>query len=266
MMKRLIVLLLLSMSAHAADKTALNTGYAHYADIVFAAGFAEASGDFRELVTDTLIGVPGSGVTRGTDVTYEEYAACTSTIGDAIDFGDNDAWDGKAAMTVAALVRNNQSTTNSNQYIISKTGGGSDSYASLWQVSENVLSFIYISSSSVGNSITNGLDNIPTVALATEWNVIGFTYDGADMITRVNTTKSTAATTSGSVDATAHSLVVCGDSSSGSSSWDGDIAGAVIMDVALDDTDWNSLVADPLQIYAADGGSPSGLLRRRRSN
>lgn len=254
----IFLLLALSLSANAADKTALNTGYAHYADIVFAAGFAEASGDFKELVSGTNIGVVTGG-SRGTDGTYGEYFAQTLDSTDAVNFGDNDAWDGLSAFTIAILIKNNKAAIAStgSEYVFSKQGSGNDAYGLVWQQSEDIGGYVGIGAAATFDTITDGLSAGQTPA--DQWNVIGLTWDGTTTTLRINTVKGTGAAASGTMNATAQDLLIGGISSVPSQQWDGQIAGAVIMDTDLDDTDWNSLVSDFLQIYAADSGGSENL-------
>lgn len=261
MMRRLALLLgiVSSGTALAEDKLALNTGYEHYADIVFATGFVEGTGNYTEVVTNTQIGVP-SGEARGTDGTYEEYVSTTLDSSDEVDWGDNAAWDGLAAATVACLVRNNKTAIASTgaEAVFAKEGAGNDSFRASWAQNENFAAVVYIGATGYTATLSGVLG---TTVTATNWNLLGFTWDGSNIVARVNNDQTTGVAASGTMNATAHTLKTSDDNSGSTNAWDGDNAMCVILDVALDDTDWDALVSDPLQIFAADaGGGGANLL------
>lgn len=238
-----------------ADKTALNTGYAYYANIVFACGFTDASGNFTELITDTQIGVVGGTTSRGTDGTHGEYISLESDDAD-VNFGDNAAWDGTSQITVSVLAQNDATDipggTADSQYLFEKQGAGSDAFECVWQNSENVYGRVNTSDA----TITDGLDDGTSGAVATNWNNIGVSYDGSNMQTRVNALVSSLALT-GAVPATAHDFII-GNVQAADRGWLGNIAGAIILDTGLSNADWAALTADWVgEIFAADStGNP----------
>lgn len=252
--------------AASVTKLSLDTGYAHFGDIVFAAGFGETSGNFKEHVTDTLIGVLEAGAARGVDSTYGGTLNCGLDVADGVNFGDNATWDGLSACTMFVLAKNNKtliSDTNL-EVTISKWGGGADSYRSVWTDQELWATAVGIGGSNFTDSIVDGLH--PDETHADEWNLVGFTWDGSDIIARVNSIKGPSGTASGTMQATAHDVFVGNQESGGNGSWDGEIAMAVIMDVALNDTDWNIIAADPLIMFSEDVAGeiiivPTGPLR-----
>lgn len=226
------------------DKTKLNSSYTYYANIVAAAGFAESSGNFKELVSGTLIGVLGGTTTsRGTDPTHGEYVSLESDDAN-VNFGDLAAFDGMAQMTLLVLCRNDATSipggATDSQYIVTKEGSGApDSYTILWQNSENVYGTI----DAVGDSIVDGLDDGTTGAVATNWNVVSLRYDGANVYVGVNNTKSSGAARTGNVPATAFDLIF-GNWSALDRGWLGDIAGWALLDTALSDAKLAVLVSD----------------------
>lgn len=236
-----------------ADKTALNTSYSHFADIIFAAGFAETAGNFKELVTDTLIGVLEVGAGRATDPTFGDVMTCGLDVADAVNFGDNAAWDGLTACTLAVLAKNNKAAIGATgaEVPLAKFGGGNDSFRILWADNENFFATIGIGASNFSDGITDGLSAGETPA--DQFNLLGFTWDGSTITVRINKVKGVGTAASGTMNATAHSLILGNNESGDDASWDGEEAMAVIMDVELNDTDWDSLVDDPLQIFAAAG-------------
>lgn len=234
------------------DKTALNTGYTYYANIVFACGFVDASGNFTEILTDTQIGVVGGTTSRGTDGTHGEFISLESDDSD-INFGDNAAWDGTAEITVSILAQNDATDIPGGaadaQWIFVKSGSGADAFECVWQNGENVYGMINASNA----SIVDGLDDGTSGAVATNWNNIGVSYDGSNMQTRVNALIAST-TLTGSVPATAHDLIF-GNIQAADRGWLGNVAGAVILDVGLTNADWADLTADWTgEIFAASGG------------
>lgn len=257
------LILPLPTAATSIDKSSLNTGYSHFGDIVFAAGFDEKSGNFKELVTDTLIGVLEVGASRSTDPTYGRILTCGFDVADGVNFGDNAAWDGLSACTVLALAKNNKSVivATGPESVVSKWGTGDDALRLIWSVNGDFDTNVGIGASSPNDFITDGLS--PGETPADQWNLIGFTWDGSTLTARINTIKGPGTAAVGTMNATAHDLFVGNRFTADDQSWDGEIALAVIMDVALNDTDWNSLVTDPLQIFVA-GPAPVQPMYRRR--
>jgi len=150
-------------------------------------------------------------------------------------FGDNDAWDGLSACTLFVLAKNNKTTQGAGvEYLTFKSAS---SYWMRWQSNQNFeaeLNFVI-------DTITNAFDTDS----ADEWNLIGFTWNGSTLVARVNSQKGPGSSIA-SMGVSGNDLLFGGI---GASSWDGETAMAVIMDVSLSDADWDLLVADPLQVF-----------------
>lgn len=239
-----------------ADKTALNTGWTYYSNVVFACGFTDSTGDFTELVSATQIGVlGGTSTSRGTDGTHGEFVSLESDDS-RVNFGDNVNWDGTSQITVAVLAQNDATSipggAADTQYIFSKEGSGADSYACAWLNSEN----LYGQANAANVSITDGLDDGTSGAVATNWNNIGITCDGTNLTTRVNAFTAQTAFTD-SINATAHDLVLGNnDSAVLDRGWLGNVAGFIILDTGLSNSDWATLTSDWTgTVFAAAGGA-----------
>lgn len=238
-----------------ADKTALNTGYTYYADIVFACGFTDATGNFTELVTDTQIGVVSGTTSRSSDGTHGEFVSLESDDSE-VNFGDNANWDGFANFTCMGLAQNDATSipggAQDSQYLFAKTGSGQDAFSALWQNSENWAGLVD-TGSDVFASITDGLDDGTSGEVATNWNLLGLTYDGSDAYIRANESSSSASQT-GSINATGHDLLL-GNDTTGARGWLGNVAMFVILDIALSSAEWADIVADPTGEIFASGGT-----------
>ena len=81
-------------------KTALNTSHALYANLLFASGFDEASGDVKDLVSNTAIGTIGAGTTSSTDGTYGATIVSDGGASCGITYGDMTTFDGRTALSV----------------------------------------------------------------------------------------------------------------------------------------------------------------------
>jgi hypothetical protein len=248
-------LVLGSSPVWAENKLALNTGYEHFADIVFATGFVAASGSFEEIVSASTPCAP-TGEVRGTDGTFEEIVTLTLDTTDEIACGDNAAWDGFATATVACLVRNAKAAiaATGTEYVIAKDSstGAQDAWRVFMEQDEDFASIVTIGGVATTSTYTAGLGG----GISSSWNFVGFTYDGSTLTSRVNTSEAAGTAVTGSITAGDGGLFI-GDGEAGSgasNAWDGDLAMCVILDVALDATDWDALVSDPLQIFAADAG------------
>lgn len=240
-----------------ADKTALNTGYTHFADLIMAYGFAEASGDFRDLVAGINDGVTFGTIARVVDPTHgealeiQEDAAGMGTAHKAI-------FDGLSQFTVAMLVQNDANTIPGGsadaQWLFNIAGSGADQLQIGWANSENVFGdATFVTNGLQSQSIVDGLDDIPTVALGTSWNVIGLTYDGSDLFLRINNTKGPGIAIAADVLTTVAHIMIFGNREDAARGWLGRIAGVVAMDVGLNDTDWNILQANFVDVIFAAG-------------
>lgn len=239
------------------DKSAANTGYANYANLIFLAGFVEPSGNFVDIIGAASGVLAGTTTGRGTDGTHGEFVNLGSDDS-RVNFGDANV-DNVAQITQVGLFQNNADSipggTADSQTAYSKEGGGADACGGIWLNSENWLAY----ASATTAQITDGLDNGAVGDPATDWNVIGQTCDGTNLTARVNAQTATASFTA-SIPSTAHDFLI-GNVPDFNRGWLGKCAGFAVLDTGLDSTEWADLVADYVgELFAAEAGDSNATL------
>lgn len=165
----------------------------------------------------------------------------------------DDRLNGLSEITLMSLAKNS-STSNAggtNQTLMGHGGTGADPYKSDWQATHDVRIWVY-ATAQYESVITDGLD-VSAGENPQEWNLIGGTW-GNDLLTaRVNRRKDltpTATTGTMQVDSAANQRpFVGGYSEVNDQGWGGWIAFSAIWNRELSDTEWNSMVDNPWQIF-----------------
>jgi len=173
---------------------------------------------------------------------------------DSASFPKDDPWNsGWSELTLFALIKNRLDVTAGTQRPLNHIGTGDDPYGIAWIFSENTFLAIWTDVGNVSDEITDGLH--PTNgAVATEWNVLGGSWNGSIITQRINKDivgSGTAQTGVTSVGGSSNNHLHIGSTvaASGTASWDGWSLLDLIYDRNLSKAEWDSLVDNPWQIF-----------------